>query len=126
MKKILSLGVLAFGYALVSPISVFAQNSFPEQGVGGVLGVFMTILNIIIQILIIAAVAFFIYTVVMYILGKGDREQIVKGLVGLFLIVAFWGIIRIVQNTFGLDNNNQIQTTDLPCIQGLPPSQGGC
>lgn len=113
MKKSLSLFVAIFGALSLTPIFAFAQN------VQGVLGIILGLINTIIIILIIAGVMFFIYAVVMYILGKGDKQQIINGLIGLFVIVAFWGIIKIVQNTFGLDNNNQIQQQDIPCVQGI-------
>lgn len=113
MKKSLSLFVAIFGALSLTPMFAFAQN------VQGVLGIVLGLINTVIVILIIAAVMFFIYAVVMYILGKGERKQILNGLVGLFVIVAFWGVIKIVQNTFGLDNNNQIQQQDIPCVQGI-------
>ena len=113
MKKSLSLLVAIFGALSLTPMLAFAQN------VQGVLGIILGIINTIITILIIAAIAYFIWAVFQYIRGKGKSEDIVNGLIGLFVIVAFWGIIRIVQNTFGLDNNNQIQQQDIPCVQGI-------
>ena len=35
---------------------------------------------------------------------KGGRAKIINGLIGLFVIVCFWGIIGIVKNTFGIGN----------------------
>jgi hypothetical protein len=113
MKKSFSLFAAVLGVLSLAPIAAFAQNA------QGVLITILGLINTVITILIIAAIAYFIYTVVKYIMGKGDSGAIVNGLIGLFVIVAFWGIIRIVQNTFGLDNNNQIQTQDLPCVQGV-------
>ena len=33
------------------------------------------------------------------------RTKIINGLIGLFVIVAFWGIIGVVKNSFGIQNN---------------------
>ena len=120
MKKSFSLFVVALGILSLAPVAAFAQNA------QGVLTTIIGLIQTIITILIIGAIAYFIYTVVRYIMGKGDTGSIINGLIGLFVIVAFWGIIRIVQNTFGLDNNNQVQVQDVPCIQGIPEAQGGC
>ncbi len=120
MKKSFSLFAAVLGVLSLAPIAAFAQNA------QGVLTTIIDLINTIITILIIAAIAYFIYTVVKYIMGKGKSEEIVNGLIGLFVIVAFWGIIRIVQNTFGLDDSNQIQIQDVPCIQGIPQVEGGC
>lgn len=113
MKKSFSLFAAVLGVLSLAPIAAFAQNA------QGVLSTILGLINTVITILIIAAIAWFIWTVFQYIRGKGDSGAIVNGLIGLFVIVAFWGIIRIVQNTFGLDNNNQIQVQDVPCIQGV-------
>lgn len=113
MKKGLSLFAGIFGILAFAPQFAFAQTN-----VGGVLGIILNIINVIITILIIAAIAYFIYTVVFYVIGKGEKGKIWNGLIGLFIIVTFWGIIRIVQNTFGL-NNNQLQNQDVPCVQGI-------
>lgn len=116
MKKSLSVFVAIFGTISLTPLFAFAQNA------QGVLGIILGLINTIITILMVAAIAYFIFGVVKYIVSA-DKEEgkkvIINGLIGLFVIVAFWGIIKIVQNTFGLDNNNQIQQQDIACIQGI-------
>lgn len=116
MTKKLSL--TAFGLTLLAflPLITFAQDD-----ADWVLNTILNLLNTVIRVLIIAAVAFFIFAVVTYILNPDEdkKKRIITGLIGLFVIVAFWGIIRIVQNTFGLQGPNQLQQQNIPCVQGI-------
>ena len=116
MKKSFKLFVPALALAAFLPSIAFAQ------GVGDVLVTIISLLNTVITVLIILAVVYFIWGVISFVIAKGGEDKtkasgmIKNGLIGLFLIVAFWGIIGIVQNTFGLDNSNQIQQGDVPCV----------
>lgn len=118
MKKIISLGVVL---GVVVPKLVFAADAF------SILAVIANILNFIIPILITLAVVYFIWGVVQYILSSDDekkkegRNKIINGLIGLFVIVAFWGIIRLVTNTFGV-GPEQLNIDAIPCIPN--PSAG--
>jgi len=112
MKKIILWGV---GLGVVAPSIVFAASAF------SILAVLANILQFIIPILITLAVVYFIWGVVQYILGgdgekkKEARAKIIGGLVGLFIIVAFWGIIRLVTNTFDV-GPEQLNPDAIPCI----------
>ncbi|QQR50050.1 hypothetical protein IPF86_03115 [Candidatus Nomurabacteria bacterium] len=83
------------------------------------------ILNVIIPILITLGVIYFIWGVIKYVTAKDEEQQkegrttIVSGIVGLFVIVAIWGLVGILQNTlFGGATNNQLNTNQIPCIPG--------
>lgn len=115
MKKVSSLFIALIGFVSTVPQLAFAQ----QPDVQGVFGIILNLLNGALTILILAAVVFFVYAVVKYIFGNGDKQQIINGLIGLFVIVAFWGIIRIVQNTFELDGPNQLQQQNIPCVQNI-------
>lgn len=121
MKKTFKFFVPVFSLAAFLPFVAFAQT----DDAFSVLNTIFNILNSVIKLLIILAVVYFIWGVVKFLIAKGgeDRDEgkniIKNGLIGLFLIVAFWGIIRIVQNTFGLNDSNQIEQGEIPCIQGV-------
>ncbi len=113
MKKIIS-----FGIALsVAPFVVFAADAF------SILTVVNKILATVIPILITLAVVYFIWGVIQYTLStdeeakKKARHKIIMGLIGLFVIIAFWGIIRIITNTFGV-GPEQLGGSNIPCIPG--------
>ncbi len=80
-----------------------------------------TLLNNIIPVLITLAVVYFIWGVIQYTIStdeeakKGARGKIIQGLIGLFLIIAFWGIVNLVQNTFGV-GATKLDVNDIPCI----------
>ena len=59
------------------------------------------------------AIAVFVYGVVKFIAAAGDEQKIkdaknyiVYGLLGLFVLVAFWGLVAILVTTFQLDASN--------------------
>ncbi len=100
-----------------APMFVFAADAF------SVLTVINKILATIIPILITLAVVYFIWGVIQYTVSgdeekkKAARGMIIQGLIGLFIIVAFWGIIRLVTNTFGV-GPEQLNSSAIPCIPG--------
>jgi len=113
MKKIISFGVVLGSM----PIMAFAADAF------SVITVINKILATLIPVLITLAVVYFIWGVIQYTVStdeeakKGARGKIINGLIGLFVIVAFWGIIRLVTNTFGV-GAEQINSSAIPCIPG--------
>ena len=114
MKKIISLGIvlgsmpmLAFAAAGVSAFSI--------------LGNIARLLGYAIPVLITLAVVYFIWGVIQYTVStdeeakKGARSKIIQGLIGLFVIVAFWGILSLITTTFGV-GPEQLNQQDIPCI----------
>jgi len=58
--------------------------------------------------------------VVQYITAGGDEEKrkagrntMLYGIIGLFVMVAVWGLVNVLISTFGLD-------TAVPVVPGLP------
>lgn len=117
MKKIIlgSLGLVAF------PAVALAADAF------SIVAVLANILQFIIPVLITLAVVYFIWGVIQYTLSgdeekkKDARNKIIGGLIGLFVIVAFWGIIRLITNTFDV-GPEQLNENAIPCIPN--PSAG--
>jgi uncharacterized membrane protein len=117
MKKIISFGaVLGF-----IPFLAFAADAF------SILDVISGLLAYVIPILITLAVVYFIWSVIQYTLSSDEEAKkkaksgIIQGLIGLFVIVAFWGIISLITNTFGV-GPQQLQNNAIPCI---PNPQAG-
>ncbi|MCX6754900.1 MAG: hypothetical protein NTU81_03690 [Candidatus Nomurabacteria bacterium] len=115
MKKIIS-----FGLVLSSvPFMAFAADQ-----IGGIIAQLVGYLNYIVPALITVAVVYFIWGVISFMTSSDEeakkmgRTKIINGLIGLFVIVAFWGIIAVVKNTFGIGNVTGQNIT--PCI---PTSQ---
>jgi drug/metabolite transporter (DMT)-like permease len=97
-KKIISLGVVL---GAITPVFAFAAEDLFDF-----IGIVHALLNYVIPVLITLAVVYFIWGVIQYLIS-GDEEKkktasgmITRGLIGLLIIVSFWGIIKVVSNTF--------------------------
>lgn len=112
MRKVTFFRIFFIG--LLLPLVVLAQE------IEGVIRAAQNVLNIVIPFLMTLAVAFFIWGVVMYISAGGDAEKektargrIIYGLIGLFVLVAFWGIIAVVIETFVFEETTP-HNVDIP------------
>lgn len=100
MKKIIALGAVLGGVPMVS----FAA----ETTAWSILGVIGGILGYIMPILITLAAVWFVYNVIMYMISgdeakkKDAKKGMISGLIGLFIVIAFWGILRIFMKTFNI------------------------
>lgn len=111
MKKIIAL------LAVLTPSIAAAQTITNAQSLADNL---INIGNIVIEVLIAFAVIWIIYTAVMFII-KADtddrskyRNAVLWGVVGLFLILSIWGLVRILSNTFRTDT--QAPTSQFPTV----------
>jgi hypothetical protein len=114
MKKIITGAMLAF-----APMLVLAQGG---GAILSILGTIKNLLNVLIPILITAALVYFIWGVIRYIISadadkKEDGKRVaIQGLIGLLLILSVWGIIGIVQSSFGLGTGGTVSGTDIPGV----------
>ena len=82
----------------------------------GIAGGLLSVLNsIIIPLMIAIAVIIFFYGVVKYVLATGDdaaraqaRSLMIYGVVGLFVMVSIWGLVGLLQGTFGIGGGGVI------------------
>ncbi len=99
---------------LTAYIALFIPNITLAQGGGTnifhILNLTKSTLNYIIGIIISLALIFFIQKVTKNII-TGDAEErangkntIIYGIIGLFVIVAIWGIVNFVGTTLGVSN----------------------
>lgn len=102
MKKILTFLVVSLP-AVVSAQAITDVNSLTYK--------LTNIGNVVIQILIAFAVIYIIFNVIKYIMAKDSEARgpigsaILWGIVGLFVILSIWGLVRILTNTFRTDTN---------------------
>lgn len=82
-------------------------------------------LRLSITVLMIAMTVYFLWAVLQFIMEKDAKEADNKkkimwnGLLGLFISVAVWGIIRIAGEVTGIDVNNQDPTPSVTCPPGM-------
>ncbi len=115
MKKILA-SVLVSAF----PLMAFAQNYTPSQGVFGLMAMLKSLLNYALPIIISLAVVWFIFEVFMFAIAgdeekkKKAKEQMIYGIVAIFVMVSIWGLVGILQSTFGTGNGTAVIGNPLP------------
>lgn len=120
MKKLV---YSSLALAVFAPAFAFAADAF------SILNTLQSILNVIIPIVITVAVIIFIVGVVKYVTASDEEKQaearklMISGIIGLFVIVSIWGLVRVLQNTFGV-NSETIPGT--PCVVDTNPFLDGC
>lgn len=109
MKKIIPLG-LAF-----APFLALAATATD------VIDTIKNVLNAVVPLLIGVAVVVFLYGVIKYITAGGDPEKrtearnvMIYGIIGLFVMVAVWGLVAILTSTFGLGGETAPTGPSLP------------
>ncbi len=128
MKKSV-LGVLSFGSILAVPLLALAQtfqpgyiNSVIDNGTGW--------LNTSITVIMVLMTLFFLIAVFRYISEKDPgklaekRKIMLNGLIGLFVAISVWGIIRIAGNVLGTTYNSG--PVNIVCPPGMRPNGNTC
>ncbi len=76
----------------------------------------------------VAVVIFVFYVIKYYMMADANRadggKYVMYSLIGFFVILSFWGLVNILQNTFGLQNENN-QPTSWTSFKNLFPGGGG-
>ena len=121
-------GAIGDWFHLRSSVSTRYVTGYGGGG-GGLWNLFwiaMDILNNLIILFFALAVVFFLYGILKYIYSadnedsrKASRDIMVYGIIGLFVMVSFWGFVNILINTFELDTYPYVE------VPYLPPSGGG-
>jgi predicted PurR-regulated permease PerM len=108
------------GAVLLLPAIALAQR---VGSIEDLLGLFLRLLNNYIVPLIVAiAVVYFMWGVVQFVTAGGDEEKrttgrntMIYGIVAIFVILSVWGLVNILNGTFGTANqSNPQQLPNLP------------
>lgn len=124
MKKLAALITTYF----LMPAVAFAQfGSGGQQGTGqdalGLIDVAKSIIDRLIIVFIAAGIAVFIFGIVKYVIASDEeakskgRNLMIWGIIGLFAIVAVWGLVSLLANTTGVGPGTNSYTPDVPVIQ---------
>ena len=116
-KKFIVLSGFALGLAPVLALAQSADSSscsgFTGSGTANttlitILCQINKILGIIVPILIALGVVYFIWGVISYVIGTDEeakasgRQKIIYGIIGLAVIIGVWGLVGILNKTFGV------------------------
>lgn len=90
----------------------------------GLLVIISGILNTVLPILILAIVIYIIVGIIKYATADSSDKQnegrryALNGVIVLFVIVSLWGLVAILNNTFGINQGGG--PADIPCVPGTP------
>ena len=133
-KKLIVLSGFVFGLAPVvalAQVGIIGATSGAcdvtvNAAQGTLLGVLCRvgqILNSVVPVLVALGVVYFVWGVISYVIAGDEeakakgRNKIIYGIIGLAVIVAMWGLVRILTNSFGnVSNSGQITLPTVPVI----------
>lgn len=121
MKKSV-LFTIALTALMVIPAVALAQNF---TYVNNWLNQLLYWLRLAITVVMIAMTLWFLVTVFQFIRAKDPKDQeerkkqMWNGMLGLFISVAVWGIIRIAGNVLDIDVSNTQRTPGVTCPPGM-------
>lgn len=106
MNTKFKIGLLSTMFAGL-PFLAFAAN----VKLSDIIDLIIYYLNIVLVLFMGVAVVIFVYYVIKYfILPNENRAEagsyVLYSVIGFFVILSFWGIVNVLQNTFGLQNEN--------------------
>lgn len=118
----------------LSPVVAFAQVGLVGAtsgncalGAGGTLfGILCRvgqILGAIVPVLVALGIVYFVWGVISYVVGgdeeskKKGRNMMIYGIIGLAVVVGVWGLVRILTNTFQVNNTGQFTLPTVPITQ---------
>jgi hypothetical protein len=89
------------------------------------------IFNFLIPVLIAAALVVFFWGLVKYLWGGGKdtaygRRIMTSGLIALFVMVSVWGIVALIQESLGVDQNAGANIPQIPVYGVKSGSDAPC
>lgn len=111
MSRASTYSVLALSVALLpsaaSAVGLLDILVLASRFLNGVIGLFITL-----------AIVIFFWGLIKYLVEVGEQKSeglkiMFFGIIAIFVMVSLWGIIRVLQQTFGVQNNQAIP------LQGL-------
>ena len=124
-KKLIVLSGFVFGLV---PVLALAQGaavcnnigSAGEQTIITILCRVNQILGVVLPVLIALGVVYFVWGVISYVIAgdeeakKAGRDKIIYGIIGLAVIIAVWGLVKVLTTTFGLNVATGVVTPVVP------------
>ncbi|KKS70584.1 MAG: hypothetical protein UV43_C0058G0003 [Parcubacteria group bacterium GW2011_GWF2_42_7] len=114
--------IIFWGMSL-APVLILAQGIEED-----VITPLRKIVDLLVPLLMVAAFVVFLWGIIKFITSGGDEEKkksgkglIIYGLIGLFVMVAVWGIVKLVAGTFRLQEGGTIGVPSAPGSRGSSP-----
>jgi hypothetical protein len=114
MKKTAAQSLSLAFILFAAPLIASAQALTPLKQLIVSIG---SILNLLIPVLIAAAIVVFFWGLVMYIrkpeISEG-KNVMIAGILALFIMVSVWGLVNLVQNSLGVSGNASVTVPQVP------------
>ncbi len=109
-----------------SPAVAFAEGKTLKT----LIDLVVSYLNMILVLLMGVGIVIFVFYVVKYfVMPNADRTEagkyVMYSVIGFFIILSFWGIVNILQNTFGLKNETYRPAGWASFVNLFPGNSGG-
>ena len=117
MKKTVSLYKYLALALFAVPALASAQALQPVRNLIVAVG---SILNILIPVLIAAAIVVFFWGLIKYIREPEKpegRQTMIAGILSLFIMVSIWGLVNLAQNALGVSGNASVTIPQVPTAQ---------
>jgi glucan phosphoethanolaminetransferase (alkaline phosphatase superfamily) len=111
-------------------LSPFFANAATSKNLRDLVYLITYYLNIALVLLMGVAVVIFVYNVIKYFIvttedHKGAGMYVLYSVIGFFVILSFWGLVNILQNTFELQNDENRPTSWASFSNIFPSSSSG-
>jgi hypothetical protein len=109
-----------FGASFLALVPAIASAQVAGNNLQSLIRFAGDILNMLIPLLIAAALVAFFWGLVRYVWGGGSeghdqgRNIMIAGIVALFVMVSVWGIVRLAQNTLGISSGGALPAPSVP------------
>lgn len=130
-KKLLKLFSLVGAGSLAVPLMALAQQTggtpttcatigAANASIQGFICKLNEILGALLPFLIALGVIYFVWGVISYVIAdeeeakKKGRDRMIYGIIGLVVIISVWGLVRLIQRSFGLSQQQDIQFPTVP------------
>lgn len=117
------LPAVTFAQSLNTPTTTYI-TSFLQQ--------LETIIAYVVPILFSIAFIIFIYGVIVYVIaGSAEKKEgaskiMIYGIIGLAVMASVWGLVKVLQNIFGISGQTSVQLPCIPSYNGTSNGTTGC
>lgn len=122
MKKF-GIAIASFALPLIAGAQATGTGRADLGYFSNLFGQIKDLLNLALPIIIAAAVVYFVYGIAVYVMSGDDdakaaaKGKIIYGIIGLFVMISVWGLVRILSRVTGVD------TAGAPSVGNILPPQ---
>lgn len=111
--KLIHIGSTAASVMFIAVPAITAAQTTAAQGLLGTLALANRILNGLVGLMILLAILAFFWGLIQYLFSGEEMKaeglkKMFYGVIAIFVMVSIWGIIKLLQNTFGVTQNTSI------------------